>query len=643
MLLRILIKKIRAEKRGLAIFLVFLLLSIAFNFALSIIGSAVQIVGSLSSAGDTQIVAENASLEEIEKYGEVVDYAYYERTKMQVNGKNITVFVGYGEFKTLNVKSAGPGEAVVLGMNIPVGEKVEINGETYTVSKSLYYPSTYPFVLTEYKGKTLFVLMKVRDFDALSNYLVTHTKVLQFNTWKNGEPPWEEEIEEMKNFSLSLFGLVLGPTLLIILLLSITHILGELRGVGIMKAIGMPESFITYLFTGGYLIFGSSGYIAGIFIGIVLGVHYNDVFVSLPFSLNTNFLGTYNLIVYIAFIIFTFLPLLYVKRVRVVDALRGSFAKISRLKYVVVFALLFFGILTPFTVSQNFMEAEIDVPFEVMIGGDISSITIGEKAGTLWGVKVENIYTQAYFLGYNSSFKSTVIQGRWFSSPEEAVIGYGIAKKCHLSVGDTIKINLVGVEKNYRVVGISSCSMSDYQALYLPKVNYVPDSIVFLNRHDEDMLETLEKKGYEIYTKKDFVEHYYSLISTLNTLLIGILLALLIVSIFSLYTLLYLDIKKNEKVYASLKAMGIPDSHVYMEFLPVLALTALLGMLIVEPTALILGRQIHEIVLPSFSHPNVIFNVTLFGSGIFAIFLIIFCVLLRRIMKKVNPITTLRE
>ncbi|MCD6370894.1 MAG: ABC transporter permease, partial [Thermoplasmata archaeon] len=519
MLLKTLTKKIRAEKRGLAIFLVFLLLSIAFNFSLSIIGSAVQIVDSLSSAGDTQIVAENASLEEIEKYGEVVDYAYYDTAKMQVKGKSITVFVGYGEFKTLDVKSPGPDEAVVLGMNIPVGEKVEINGKTYTVSKSLYYPSTYPFVLIEYRGKTLFVLMKARDFDALSNYLVTRTKVLQFNTWKDGEPPWEEEIEEMKNFSLSLFGLVLGPTLLIILLLSITHILGELRGVGIMKAIGMPESFITYLFTGDYLIFGSLGYPVGIFIGITLGAYYNDVFVSLPFSLNTHFLGIYNLIVYIAFIIFTLLPLLYVKRVRVVNALRGGFAKISRLKYGIVFALLFFGILTPFTVSQNFMEVEIDVPFEVMIGGDVSSINIGEKAGTLWGVKVENLYTQAYFLGYNSSFKSTVIQGRWFSSPEEVVVGYGIAKKCHFSVGDTIKINLVGEWENYRVVGISSCPMNDYQALYLPKVNYVPDSIVFLNRYDEDTLEILEKEGYEIYTKEDIVEQYYSLISTLNTLL----------------------------------------------------------------------------------------------------------------------------
>ncbi|MCD6370790.1 MAG: hypothetical protein J7L63_04805, partial [Thermoplasmata archaeon] len=96
-------------------------------------------------------------------------------------------------------------------------------------------------------------------------------------------------------------------------------------------------------------------------------------------------------------------------------------------------------------------------------------------------------------------------------------------------------------------------------------------------------------------------------------------------------------------VYASLKAMGIPDSHVYVEFLPVLALTSLLGMLIVEPPALILGRQIHEIVLPSFSHPNVIFNVTLFGLGTFVIFLIISYVLLRRIMGKVDVITALRE
>jgi len=643
MLLRTLSRKIRAERRGVAILLVFLLLSTGFNFTLSIIGSVVQNLDSISSQGNTIIFAENASLEEIEKYGEVLDYAYCDLTEMEIGGKNITVFEGYGEFRTMNVKSPGPGKAVVIGMSISAGEKVDVNGDTYTVSKSIYYPFNPPMVLTEHRGKTLYVLMKAKNTEALSKYLERNTKVLQFNTWKGGNAPWKEEIEDMKSFTLSLFGIVIGATLLIIFLLSITHILGELRGVGVMKAIGMPDSFLTFLFTGSYLLLASLGYLIGIVIGTFLGAHYSKNLVSLPFSLNLCFLGMYNLIIYIAIILLALLPFLYVKRVNVVNALRGGFSRISRMKYVVIFALLLFGILTPYTISQQFMNEQADVPFEAMVTGDVSSLNMGEKAGVLYGVKVENLSAQAYFLGYNSSFKSTVIQGRWFSSRGEMVVGYGIAKKYHLRVGDRIRINIIGKWERYRVVGISSSPLNDYKAVYLPKVNYVPDTVVFLREKNDEILKNLEREGYRVYTRDDMVEHYRSSLNLLNTLLSGIFIALLIISILSLFTLLYLDIKKNEKVYASLKAMGIPDSHVYREFLPVLALTSLIGVLVSLPPSLILGTHIYYIILPSIGHQNVIFPVFSFALVIISVFLVISYALLRRIMGRLDVITALRQ
>jgi len=104
-------------------------------------------------------------------------------------------------------------------------------------------------------------------------------------------------------------------------------------------------------------------------------------------------------------------------------------------------------------------------------------------------------------------------------------------------------------------VGISSSPLNDYKAVYLPKVNYVPDTVVFLSEKNDEILKNLERERYSVYTREDMLEHYRSSLNLLNTLLSGIFIALLIISVLSLFTLLYLDIKKNEKVYASLKAM----------------------------------------------------------------------------------------
>ena len=70
-------------------------------------------------------------------------------------------------------------------------------------------------------------------------------------------------------------------------------------------------------------------------------------------------------------------------------------------------------------------------------------------------------------------------------------------------------------------MGISSSPLNDYKAVYLPKVNYVPDTVVFLSEKNDEILKNLEREGYSVYTREDMLEHYRFSLNLLNTLLSG--------------------------------------------------------------------------------------------------------------------------
>ncbi len=643
MLLKTLIRKLKSEKKVFVVLIIFILIGTGFNFSISVIGSMLKNFNSFLSQGDTVVVARNATLENISRYGEVVDYQYYDPAIMKYGGKEIRVFNGYGEFKTLGIKSPGRGKAIVLGMDIPIGALITINGKNYTVAASYFYITSSPMVLTQHRGKTLFVFMKCKDSTALSQYLRENAQILQFNTWEGENGPGYQNIKQAENFVLALFSIVILSTLLIILLLGITHVIGELRATGILKAIGMPDSFITSLFMGNYLLLSLIGYLAGILFGIFLGMQLSENLVSLPFKLNASFLMLYNSFIFLAIVIFALLPHLYVRRVDIITALRGGFSRISSLKYFILFFIIFFAILAPFTVAQEFSTQKIEVPFDLYVYGDVGNLSIGEKAGYLYGVKFKNTYTDIYFMDYNSSFASTVMKGKWFSRSGEAVIGYGLAERYNLHVGDKIRIRMLGKWDNYTLVGISNSPLNNYEAVYLPKVKYIPDSVAFIKTSEPGKLEKqLESEGFVVETEEDIAREFRNEVSMLNTLLSSLFISLLIVSVLSLFTMLYLDIKKNEKVYATLKAMGIPNSHVYREFFPLIALSSITGLLLSTPLAILTGTKIFGMILPSHWSSSVILYVILFGMGILGMFLIFAAILLGRIMNKMDVISSLR-
>ena len=643
MFLRAIIRKIKVEKRGIAILLVFLILSTGFNFSMGIIGSVVQNIDNLTKRGNTIIVVTGITVENLSKYGEVIDYQYFNEVQAEINGKNITVFAGYGKFKTLGVESPTNGKCIVIGGEAHKGAKIRIGNNEYTVENSYFYISSRPMILTQNRGSTLFVLMNTHNFSALSHYVRTHGKILQFMIWKKGESPASGEIEQIETFVLTLFLIVIFSTLLIIFFLAIAHVYGELKGIGILKAIGLPDRFISSLFTGTYLLLSSTGYFVGSFIGILLASLYSYSLISLPFILNWMYIFKYNFIVYFAIIIFISLPYFIVRRIEIIHALRGSFYKISKLKYILVFAIMFFAIFTPYVVSQEFENESLNIPFDVMILGDVSNLSMGEKAGLIYGVHLYDTLTEAFFMDYNSTFISTIIVGHWFSSPNEVVIGYALSKKYGLQPGDSVRIEIAGKWDNYTVTGVSSCALQDYSAIYLPKVSYVKDTVIFLKTsHPEKIKKEFDEKGYEVWTRDDLLHAYNSRLSLLNTLVGSIILSLLMVSIFSLFTLIYMDIKRNEKVYASLKATGVPNSFAYREFIPKVFLSSLLGLLVVIYPSLLTGEKIHDIVLPTLSNHLILPSMLTLGISIIGVLLVASIILIRKIMNRINVIIVLR-
>ena len=643
MLLKTLIRKLKAEKKVFFVLITFILIGTGFNFSISVIGSVLENFNSFLSHGNTVVVARNATLENISRYGEIVDYQYYDPAIMKYGGKEIRVFNGYGEFKTLGIKSPGSGKVIVLGMDIPKGSRVIINGKNYTVVVSYFYMTSSPVVLTQHRGKTLFVFMKCKDSTALSEYLKENTQILQFNTWEGENGPGYQNLRQMKNFVLALFSIVIFSTLGIIFLLGITHVIGELRAIGILKAMGIPDSFIASIFMGNYLLLSLLGYLAGILIGVLLGIQFGESLVFLPFMLNAPFLILYNSLILMAIVIFLLLPYLYVRRVDIITALRGRFSRISSIKYFFIFSIIFFAVLAPYTVTQEFSTQDIEVPFDLYVYGDVGHLSVGEKAGYLYDVEVEKTYADIYFMDYNSSFASTVIKGKWFSRSDDAVIGYGLAERYNLGVGDKIRINMLGKWENYTIAGISNSPLDNYGAVYLPKVKYIPDSVAFIKTpNPENLKKQLESEGFAVETKEDIVREYRSEVSMLSTLLSGLFISLLIVSLLSLFTMLYLNIKKNEKIYATLKALGIPNSHVYREFSPLIALSSLGGLTLSVPLSLFIGIKIYGIILPPHWTASVVLNVILVGLALLIIFIIFAAISLRRIMNKMDVISSLR-
>ncbi|AIU69388.1 hypothetical protein TEU_02975 [Thermococcus eurythermalis] len=604
MKLKVTLRKLRHEKKRVAIvFLAFLFVSLGFNFTLSAVGSISKAVEDFAKRGNVELAVEGVTVEELGRFGEVVNYVYFNDTEVEFNGKEYRASVGYGEFKSLHVKTPEDGAVVLAFLRIKKGDRIKIGDREYEVRASYYYLSGVPFVLVNKKGQHLYALMRCNNTEALAMFLMENAKVDYFQVYEDSEIPYMDSLKNIKNFAMSFFYLLLGASLVVIVLLTVTHVKGNVREVGILKALGLSDSFTFSLFAGDYLLIALTAYLVGIPLGIKLGHSY----VSSRFPLSTSpdclYPLKFDVIILLGTALILSLPYLYVSRIRTIEALRFTPRKSSRLRFFAAFFVVFLASSSAyFGVKGIENTLTLELPYNLEVWGDPSKIAQipGEKAGYLSGQKVNGMTTEIYFFDYESIFEKTLIAGRWFEKEDEAVIEKGLARKLGLKVGDTIKVQLLGEEREYRVVGISDMYFYDFKAVFLPKINAVPDRVAFLNAENpEELKEEYERLGLKVHTIDDLKRQTENNLMLFKAAAYGVMGIIFPISLFALFALIYLEIESNEKVYATLKAVGIPNSHVWKESLRKALPSLIAGSLLALPVSLKVGEYIGNIVLPA--------------------------------------------
>jgi len=637
----------REKKRAVTVFLIFAFLSLGINFTLSGIGSVVKAIDDFSHIGNVEFVVQGVTVENLTRFGEVVNYIYFDNGKVKLNGKTYDALIGYGRFNVPGVQSSPGGVYVLAFPEAKRGDKIEINGKTYTVLGSYYYLMGEPIVLTMEKGKNLYAFMRYNDTKALAEFLMGHARVRYFLVYRNGHVPYMDELRNVRNFVMSYFYLLLGTALLVKVLVTIAHVRGNTREVGVLKALGIPDSFVFTLFVGDYLIVALLGYTAGIFPGILLGRSFN-VFINVPLPLRPNYVYPlkFDVLIMLAIVLMVSLPYIYVSRIRTIDALRFVPKRSSVLKFLAVFFMVFLASSSAyFSLVGVEKLANFSAPFNVWVIGSPEKIAKlpGEKAGYLNGQGVNGITTEVYFFNYTSLFQKTLVRGRWFERPDEAVVELGLARKLHIRVGDTIRVNLLGVNRTYRVVGISDMFFYNHRALFLPIQGFIEPTMDFTKvSNPEKAKEELEAQGLKVYTLDDLRRMTEQNLVLFKTPVYTIMLVTFLVGVFAVFTMIYLDIEGNEKVYATLKAIGIPDSHVQREFLAKTVLSAIISSLLAIPPAIKAGYYIGNIILPVNLSLGDALKILPLLPALYVLYALFTVLIVKRVMKRLDIVKALR-
>ncbi|WP_456422297.1 FtsX-like permease family protein, partial [Thermococcus sp.] len=121
-----------------------------------------------------------------------------------------------------------------------------------------------------------------------------------------------------------------------------------------------------------------------------------------------------------------------------------------------------------------------------------------------------------------------------------------------------------------------------------------------------------------------------------------VMLVTFLVSVFAIFTLIYLEVEGNEKVYATLKAIGIPDSHVEREFLAKTVPSAVIGSLLALAPAIRVGYYIGNILLPvNLSLGDALWILPLLPV-LYIVYALLTVLVVRRVMGRLDVVNALR-
>ncbi|NJE61984.1 FtsX-like permease family protein [Thermococcus sp. 21S7] len=603
MKLRAVLRKLgREKKKAVVIFLTFFIVSLGINYTLSAIGGVLKAFEGYTAKGNVDFDAKGVSIDDLREFGEIINYMYYNTTIVKIHGREFHAMVGYGEFSAIKEKPSG-NEVIVLGMNdVKRGEEVEINGKFYTVKASYYFPSGTPIILMNEKGRWLYVFMNSKNPDELARYLEKHAQVRYFKAFE-GEQPYMDVLKNAKNFLMSFFYLLLGAAISVIVLTTIAHVKSGVREIGIHKALGLPNSFIFLLFAGDYLLMSLTAYVLGMLPGLWLGYHYSYLFIEAPIQRNYSYALPYDITVLLLITLLVIFPGVYIVGIRPIDGLRFVPKRTSVLRFFAVFFVISLASLSAYMAYIGITNVLNDVTysFNLKVYGDPEVVgkLPGEKVGILTGQQIDGVTVTFYFVAFNSTIGMPLKEGRWLRKENEAVIGIGLAKELGLKVGDTLRLKVLGEEKEYRIVGISRAPFSNFRVIFLPKIKAIPDNVAFLKVEDPEAKKfKYERMRLYVKTVEDIKGETQQNVSLFRSMIFGLIVMILIVALFALFALIYLEIEGNEKVYATLKAVGIPNSYVWREFLKKAIPSLIISSLLALPISLKVGEYIGNIVLP---------------------------------------------
>ncbi len=172
---------------------------------------------------------------------------------------------------------------------------------------------------------------------------------------------------------------------------------------------------------------------------------------------------------------------------------------------------------------------------------------------------------------------------------------------------------------------------------------FVEPTMDFMKVSDpEKVKKKLEALGLKVYTLEDLRRMTQQNLVLFKTPVYTVMVVTFLVSVFAIFTLIYLEIEGNEKVYAILKAIGIPDSHVEREFLRMTVPAAVFGSLLAISPSLKLGYYIGNLLLPVNLSLGDARKVLLLLPVFYAAYALLTVLIVRRVMRRLEVVKALR-
>ena len=236
----------------------------------------------------------------------------------------------------------------------------------------------------------------------------------------------------------------------------------------------------------------------------------------------------------------------------------------------------------------------------------------------------------------------------------ETALGVNLIKLLHVKVGDYIKMEICGVEKQYLVTGsFQSMMSSGYGVMLLEKDVLACDSnyktsraYVCLNsKKDIDLFKKdMETRfpGVSVDDNWNAIENSVAFIELMLTSVSSILVGVFIIfSLLNTTIVITMDLKNQRRKYGILKSLGFTTSYMIRQNL--CKYSIIIGISIVIATALhklISARLFGVMVIDAFRDNNLMLTALVAG---FALISIMVAWLLSRSIKKITPIELMEE